>query len=100
MNLKDKLTEATILSLQNKLTESADFDQIYNLTDQMISDLDADANDMYDNCAIIETEDGYKEVFVWLDSNNNPYYTNTPDKDDTHYTTAQEALENCDEKYY
>lgn len=107
MGLKDKMDEKlreAKSAKKKRLKESEDgddedilFDAREDLIDYLNSHTDYswDANEMYDNCAVAESDDDYIEVFVDIDENGNTSYTVNGDT----YSTLAEVVENLPELY-
>lgn len=80
-----------------KLLEVDDFDEedeLYDKREDLINYLNKntkyqwDANDMYDNCAITESDEDYIEVFIEKDDNDNYIYT----VDNSSYNTLEDLV--------
>lgn len=107
LGLKDKMDETlreAKRTEKKRLKESEDgddedilFDAREDLIDYLNSHTDYswDANEMYDNCAVAESDDDYIEVFVDIDENGQTFYT----VDGGTYSTPAEVVENLPELY-
>lgn len=107
LGLKDKMDETlreAKRTEKKRLKESEDeddadilFDAREDLIDYLNSHTDYswDANEMYDNCAVAESDDDYIEVFVDIDENGQTFYK----VDGGTYSTLAEVVENLPELY-